>query len=403
MPFAKLPPPLREYSRKAAIVGLGESDYATDYRAARAKAPGWEPLTPEGLATTAFERALADSGLKRSDIDGVTVSFLYGGPDAAEIATMLGIKARYTHNAFGLMAGPVPEVVGAIAEGKCDTVAMIYGVASRSKGRVFGGTNFDEYGGAPSSYFYHNVWGWSSQVAHWAFIWQYYKHRYGKTDADLGEVAMQLRKHAQAHPQAIMQTPMTIEDYLGSRYIVKPLRLFDACLVNDGGVCLIIQRADKARDMARKPVGIAGWGESKVKGAKMHQLVREGLSRQFQDAGAQALSMADISLSDVQHFEGYDASTMHLVNHIEGLGFTKPGEALDWWKDGQMTLGGKLPVNMAGGMLSGSYMHGWNHVAEIVRQIRQEADGRQIPDLEISLFTMAQTDQVHPLILTRGV
>lgn len=196
---------------------------------------------------------------------------------------------------------------------------------------------------------------------------------------------------------------MTITDYLGSRFIVKPLRLFDMCLVNDGGVCLIVTRADKARDVAKMPVAIAGWGKSQVRADKLDALVRCQLRDQFQDAGAQALAMAGLSLADIGHFEAYDAASMHFVNHIEGHGFAEPGTALDGFRAADFGHGGRLPVNTAGGMISGSYMHGWNHIAEIVRQLRHEAAPRQVPGLEASMFSLAETDQVHPLVLTRGL
>ena len=402
MGFPIMPPPSPGFSGKTAIVGVGETDYGDDYKAARAKAEGYTPPTPESLTKLAFERALADSGLERKDIDGLTVSYLYGGPDVADVARDLGISPRFQQESFGLMAGTLPEVCGAIAEGKCDTVAMIYAVATRSIGRKFGGQNFGDDSGAPASYYYHNPWGFSSQAAHWALIWRNYMETYGKTEADLAEVAVQLRKNAQQHPQAIMQKPLTVEDYLASRYIVKPLHLVDMCLVNDGGVCLIIRRSDMAKDTAKPPVGIAGWGESVVKRDKLQTLVRDRLRPQFQESGQQALTMAGMDIGDIQHFECYDAATIHLINHLEGHGLVEQGTGLDFVKDGGIGVGGKLPTNTAGGMLSGSYMHGWNHVAEITRQLRHEAGPRQVPGVEISMFSLAQTDRVHPLIFTRG-
>jgi acetyl-CoA acetyltransferase len=403
----KMPPAARELSGRAAIVGLGESDYALDYQAARAKAPGFEPPTPERLAQTAFERALADSGLKREDIDGVSVSFLYGGPTAAETAEHLGLEPRYAKSQGGIMAGPLPVVCADIAAGEADTVAMIYAVASRSIGRKYGGKTYSddamEEGGAPLSYYYHHPWGWSSQAAHWAFVWSYYQAAHGATEADLAEVAMQLRRNAMANDNAIMRKPLTLEDYLASRYVVRPLHLFDLCLVNDGAVCLIVRRADKASGLPHAPVLVAGWGESKVKETKMDYLVRQRLRPQCQDAAAQAFGMAGLSPADVGHFEGYDASTIHLISQLEGFGFAEPGAGLAGWKTGDYAPRGKLPVNTAGGMLSGSYMHGWNHVAEITRQVRGEAGERQTPNLKAALFSLAQTDQVHPILFTRGV
>jgi acetyl-CoA acetyltransferase len=396
-----MPPSSREMSRKAAIVGLGETDYDLDYKAARTKPPGYEPPTPEALAQMAFERALADSGLKREDVDGISTSFLYGGPSPRETAELLSLEPRYVVENAGIMAGPLPVVCAAIAAGDCDTVAMIYAVASRAVGRKYGGTTFSG-GGAPASYYYHHPWGWSSQAAHWAFVWSTYQTVYGTTEADLATVAIQLRENAIGTPGAIMRTPLTLEAYLASRYVVRPLHLFDLCLVNDGAVCLIVRRTDKSFGLPHAPVLVAGWSEAKVKENKMHMLVRERLRPQIRAAADEAFAMAGLSLSDVGHFEGYDASTIHLISQLEGFGFAEPGEGLAFCKAGKMARGGGLPVNMAGGMLSGSYMHGWNHVAEITRQLRREAVSRQIPDLEVSLFSLAQTDQVHPVVFVRG-
>jgi acetyl-CoA acetyltransferase len=397
-----LPPPSRAMSCRAAIVGIGETDYYRDYQAVRARAPDFVPPTPESLASRAFERALADCGLQRGDIDAVSVSFLYGGPSAPDMARLLGLTPRHFIENIGIMAGPLQRVCADIATGRCDTVAMLYAVASRSIGRQFGGAGYTGEGGTPTSYYYYHPWGWSSQAAHWALIYQYYQGMYGTTEEDLGTVAMQLRRNALLNDNAIMQTPLSMEQYLQSRYIVRPLHLFDLCLVNDGAVCLIVRRADKSRDLPHPPVLVAGWGESKTPNSKLHYLVRERLRPQLQQAGRQALEMASLNLSDVQHFEGYDASTIHLIDQIEGYGFTEPGSGLDFCKRGQMAVGSRLPVNTAGGMLSGSYMHGWNHVVEIARQLRHEAGPRQIGNVEVSLFSLAQTDQVHPIVFVRG-
>jgi len=401
-PQPKMPPSAAELSCKAAIVGVGETDFAADYRAWRARGPGFEAPEVEGLAACAFERALEDSGLARSEIDGLSVSFLYGGPTAPEVAQMLGLKPRYMIDNGGIMAGPLPVACAAVASGECDTIAMVYAVTPRSLARKFGGEPMAGTA-APPSYYYFHPWGWSSQAAHWAYIWRYYQNEFGATEADLGAVAIQLRNNAIMNSNAIMQTPLSIEDYLASRYIVRPLRLLDLCLVNDGGVCLIVRRADRTRHLRHAPVLVAGWGESKVRSKKMHTLVRERLAPQIQEAGDQAFSMAGMGVSHVQHFECYDAATIHLIGQFEGFGFAAPGEGLEFCKAGGMAVGGRMPVNTAGGMLSGAYMHGWNHVAEITKQLRHEATGRQIEGVEISLFSLAQTDQVHPILFKRGV
>lgn len=399
---AGMPPSSRELSRKAAIIGVGETDFHLDYKAARAKAPGYAPPTPESLAKTAFERALSESGLRREDIDGLSVSFTYGGPDPGAMAALLGLQPRYLIENGGIMAGPLPVVCADIAAGKCDTVAMVYAVASRAIGRQYGGRTYEAGPQMPRSYYYYHPWGWSSQAAHWAMMFSHYQAQFGVTEADLGAVALQLRRNAMANPNAVMQTPLSLEDYLSSRYIVRPLHLFDMCLVNDGAVCLIVSRADLAREASPSPVLVAGWGASKVRQNKMHYLIRERLRPQLQEAGRQALAMADLDLSDIQHFEGYDAASIHLVAQLEGYGFAEPGAGLDAFKDGSFAVGGRLPVNTAGGMMSGAYMHGWNNLAEIVRQLQGQAGARQIAGAETAMFSVAQSDQAHPVIFARG-
>ncbi len=398
-----MPPADRSLARKAAIVGLGETDYAADYQAARIKAPGYALPSPESLATTAFERALADSGLDRDDIDGISVSFLYGGPDAATMGGMLGLRPRYAIENGGIMAGPLPVVCADIAEGKADTVAMIYAVASKSIGRQYGGSTYSgDQDRTPSSYYYHHPWGWSSQAAHWAMIVSHYHQQFGTGEDDLGAVAMQLRRNAIGNSNAIMRAPMSIEDYRASRYIVRPLHLFDMCLVNDGAVCLIVRRADLAKNLAHDPVLVSGWGAAKIKHGKMNALIRERLRPQMQDAGQQALDMAGVSLSDIGHLEAYDPASIHLVNQLEGYGFVGVGQGLAAVRAGEIAVDGRIPTNVAGGMMSESYMHGWNHVAEVVRQLRHEAGDRQIAGLEVAMSSLAQTDQAHPIIYQRG-
>jgi acetyl-CoA acetyltransferase len=396
-----MPPPARELSRKAAIVGLGETDYAKDYAAERAKAPGYEAPTVEGSCLLAFERALADAGLTRDDIDGLSGSFTFGGPDPETLAGVLGIEPKFNIANGNIMAGPLPVVCEAIARGEAETVAMIFCVISRTFGRQFGGSDEFTGEGVPPSYYYFHPWGWSSQAAHWAMMFAHYQAVFGKREEDLGAVAMQLRRNAIAQPNSVMTKPMSLDDYMASRYVVRPLHLFDICMVNDGAVCLIVRRADRARAMMKPPVLVAGWGESKIKTDKMRVMVRDRLRPQMQDAGSQALAMAGLTLADVRHFEGYDASTIHLINQVEGFGFTDPGAGLDFCRDGQMSREGRLPTNMAGGNLSNSYMQGWGHVAEVVRQLRGEAP-LQIANLRVSMSAVTQTDQSHPLIFERG-
>jgi acetyl-CoA acetyltransferase len=393
--------PSKELSRVAAIVGVGHTDYGVDYAAARQKDPAAVSPSSEALRQVAFDRALADSGLRREDIDGFSLSAVYESelpPESA--AKAIGLEPRCYVRGEATMARIVPRSVAALASGRCNAIALVYDAVSRQIGRQFGGGTYT--GNERFSYYYYHPWGWSSQAAHWALMCRYYMSTYGATEADLGSVALTLRRYAMVNPDAIMRGPLTIEDYLDSRYIVRPLHLFDMCLVNDGAVCLILTLNGRARDLLHTPVLIAGWGDTEVTTSKMHYMVKEGLRTQLQEAGRQAFDMAGMSVSEVDHFQGYDASSIHLICQMEGYGLVEPGEGLNFCKDAQMSLGGSLPVNTSGGMLSEAYMHGWNHAVEAVRQLRHEMGARQVQGIRTSMSSVATTKAAHPLLMTRG-
>ncbi|MGE0880281.1 MAG: thiolase family protein [Acidimicrobiia bacterium] len=388
----------RSLSNRYAIVGVGETDYAVDYRAAREKPEGYVPPDAATLGRRAFERALADSGLDPSDVDGLCASFTYGGATPDEFAAMLGLRTSYTMRGGGMM--PFLSALEAVASGKCDVMAVVHSLPSQSTGRQYGGQTYG--GGGRDSYYYYHPWGWSSQAAHWAMMFTHYATTYGATEADLGEVAITLRENAQRNPNATMRTPLSIDDYLASRYIVAPMRLYDMCLVNDGAVCVIITNAARARDLPHTPVLISGWANTYVTHSKMHYMVRERLRPQLADAAAEAFCMAELSLGDVNHFEGYDAASIHLINQLEGYGFVEAGDGLAFWKAGHTKLGGTIPTNTSGGMMSEAYLQGWNLIAECVRQLRHDAGERQIADANVSLFSFATTDSAHPIVFSRG-
>ena len=401
--YVKMPPSTPENSRKTSIVGIGETDYFRDYQAARERREGWKPLSRDQLIKLAFDRALADSGLEAKAVDGLAVSATFDPPDPNELAGQLGLSPRRAWRNGHIMAGPLPAVCGEILSGNHDVIAMVFCVTPRTARRVFGGAATHEPGQAgPSSYYYYHPWGFSSQAAHWALIATHYQNVYGATEEDIGAVPIQVRRHASANPNAIMQKPLTMDQYLSSRYIVRPLHLFDICLHNDGAVCLIVSRTDMARDLPNVPVDVAGWGESYVKQDKMDMMVRQRLRPIMQDAAAQVFSMAGLGLEDVDHFEGYDAGSIHLINQVEGFGFADPGTGLDFCKDGQMTFGGRIPTNTSGGNMSESYMQGWSQVVEVVRQLRHQAGPRQVENAQVSLSALTQSDATHPILFQRG-
>jgi acetyl-CoA acetyltransferase len=254
----------------------------------------------------------------------------------------------------------------------------------------------------PATYYYFHPWGWSSQIAHWALMFTRYQVLYGATEAELGAIAVTLRNNAVLNGNAIMRAPITISDYLDARYIVTPLRLLDACLVNDGGACIILRRSALSGGLAHVAVHVEGWGDAEVKFSKLEFIVKHRLRPQFQEAAEAAFTMAGITHCDVDLFQGYDSSTVQLLNQIEGYGFVPQGTCLQHWAAGHMERDGRLPVNTSGGMLSEAFMHGWSHVVEAVHQLRHEAGARQVPGARVAMSSFATSESAHPLVLRRG-
>jgi acetyl-CoA acetyltransferase len=385
----------------AAIVGVGTTDYPDGYAPKSVPASARQYSGDADLAAIAFERALHDSGIERGEIDGLSISMRGGDPSTTTecLAATFGVKPTYVHRSGTMMAGVVPRAIEAIARSDCTTVALVYAGTRRLAGATFGGS---ESTTGPATYYYFHPWGWSSQIAHWALMFKRYQVLYGATEAQLGAIAVTLRSNAVLNDNAIMRAPITISDYLAARYIVTPLRLLDACLVNDGGACIVLRRSDLSEGLAHVAVHVTGWGDAEVKFSKLDYMVKQRLRPQFQEAGDAALTMAGISHDEIDLFLGYDSSTVQLLNQIEGYGFVPQGTCLQQWGLGHMERDGRLPVNTSGGMLSEAFMHGWSHVIEAVYQLRHEAGARQVADANIAMSSFATSESAHPLILKRG-
>lgn len=356
----------------AAVIGVGQSDYVGDY--ARVKA-GEKPHDSYGYAAIAFNQALADAGITRDDIDGLIV-----GPTIAYERTgeILGINPTWGGQADAMLA--VIEACMAINAGLAHTVALVYGNDQRSAAIQYGGP--EAMGGSLFlSYVYHAPWGYTSQGALYAMMFRRFMELTGCTEAQLGEVAVAQRLAASLTPHAIMRKPITIEDYLDSRYICEPLHLFDYCLINDGGVVLIISEAGRAKQIGKKPpVVVHGVGRYDLnRGATSLEPRLLDFYRPAQERCAeQVFNMAGLGPSDMDAVQVYDSFSCHVPFALEGYGYCRSGDVGRFMAEDGISLKGKLPVNTAGGHLSESYMQGWAHQVEAVRQVRGECGAHQV-------------------------
>ena len=332
-----------------------------------------------GLHADAALNALADAGLKPSDIDGVATA----GENPTSIAHYLGIVPTWVD---GTAVGGcsfmlhVRHAAAAIESGYCKTVLITHGESGRS--RVGGGGRFGGGGGASLQGQFEAPFGPVGPPTLFTIPVLRYLKTYGLTREDLAWVAVIQREWAAMNPRASYRDPITVDDVMSSDMIAWPFTKLMCCLVTDGGGALILTSADRAKDFPRKPVYVLGTGES-VETPMVSQMADFTSSRAFRISSKQAFAEAGVKHADVDHLMIYDAFAHLPLYGLEDLGFCQRGEAAAFIRERNTAPGGKLPLNTNGGGLS--YMHsGMYALQESVRQMRGIAPA-QVPGAKISV------------------
>jgi acetyl-CoA acetyltransferase len=363
---------------RVAVAGVGNTAFGALYRDLDPERSAYE------LGAQAFVAALEDGGLSKADVDGVLVCRI---PDYGRMCDVLGIRHPRFVNVIeggGRQASLTLQYAAlAIAAGQADVVACIYGNNGRSVGARYGGGA----GGGNETGISDAAYGMTSPGAAVAHMFRRHQHLYGTKEETLGHLAINNRLNAALNPNAVMQAPITMEDYLASRYIAEPLRLLDYCLINDGGVCLIVTSAERARELRKPPVLIHSLG---MAGDFDHQYtVDDCFFGALEMVGRDLFEGSDISRADIDVAQIYDNFTPTLLFTLEGLGFCKRGEGGDWITPERIARDGELPINTSGGHTSESYMQGWALIAEAVRQVRGECGERQVANCRTALYACA--------------
>ena len=206
-----------------------------------------------------------------------------------------------------------------------------------------------------------------------------------------GAVAVALRRHASRNPNAMMRTPITLEDHQKSRMIADPLHLFDCCLESDGACAVIVTSADRARDFAQPPVWIMG--ASQGSGTRGQGIIfRDDLARaESVYTAADVYRSAGVGPEDIDALMVYDHFTPFVIFSLEAYGFCALGEGGPFVEDGRIEFDGSLPVNTHGGNHSEAYIHGITHICEAVRQFRGTSTSQvEAPELILSCSSVAQ-------------
>lgn len=376
------------------VVGIGETDYLTDYRKVRNGMVGTDDY---GYAARAFVRALKDSGLKKSDIDGLIV-----GPTTAyeRMGEILGINPKWS--AQGDASTSVILADMAIRMGYAECIALVYGNAQRSGGTQYGGQKAMG-GDSFLSYVYYAPWGMTSQGALYGIMTRRYMEEFGLSREELGNVAVSQRKFASMNENAIMRVPISIDDYLNSRYIAEPLCLYDYCLINDGGVCLIITTEERAKKLHVPLVEIGGIARSdyNLGATQLRPRLIDFYHTPHKEAAERLYNHVGFGPEDVDSLQIYDSFSSHILFALEGFGFCPMGEAGDYISKGSIGPGGKHPVNTSGGHLSESYMQGWNHQIEAIRQLRGQAGPRQVNNCQNVQYISDIAGKVNTIMYLR--
>ncbi|MCF3945413.1 thiolase [Acidiphilium iwatense] len=354
---------------RSAVVGIGTAGLG--------EAPG---RTAMELLAQASLAAIADAGLSLADIDGIFAATSSHAFPTLSVAEYLGLRPRFfdgTNIGGASFEMHLLQAALALDAGLCDVALICYGSNQRTaSGRLvsMSETQWHEAPYRPRH-----------PITAYALAASRHMHLYGTTRAMLAEVAVAARQWANWNPDAFARGKLSREDVLSSRMISDPLTKYDCCLVTDGGGACVMVRADRARDLKRKPAFLLG-----AAGAHSHRSIaqmRDLTVTAAAESGPRAFEMAGLALGDVDLVMLYDAFTINTILFLEDLGFCPKGEGGRFVQDGAIAPGGRLAVNTNGGGLSCVHpgMYGMFLIIEAVTQLRGDAGERQLPRCEVAL------------------
>ena len=361
---------MKNLRNRYCIVGVGNTAYG--------KNPGVSQVAHNILA---IRSALEDAGLEAKQLDGIltkaptsTFPMLWG----PKIAEALRVQPKVTgtiDQAGASNIGLIQYAVSAIELGQAEYIAISYGDNPRtgtraSYARPRGEDALAGLFGAPSSY---------------AMVAKRHMYEYGTTPEQLANVAIAHRTHASMNPGAQFQELFTLEEYLASRWVAEPFRLLDCCPVSDGGAAYIITTEKNAKELNKDPIYIEGIGQGHPSWDffRRPELATSGAAV----AGKMAFDSAQMTTDDVDFCEIYDCFTIVPLISLEEYGFVEKGEGGSFYEEKRTHIGGELPCNTSGGLLSETGMPGTQLVVEAVRQLRGECENRQVEGAEVGLVS----------------
>jgi acetyl-CoA acetyltransferase len=399
--------------RRAVISGIGQSDVGR--RLGRSDID---------LTVEAAERAIADAGLTRDDIDGLATypgmgagTPGFAGPTGPDVQDALGLSLNW-HDGGGEGPAQMRAVIVAalaVAAGLARHV-LVYrtvseGSAQGTGGRQGIGGSGGGGGGVPrfGSFMQWSLPFGAVSAANWlAMVAQRRMHEFGLTREQLGAIAVNNRANAGLNPKAIYRDPMSLSDYLAARMITTPLCLFDCDAPCDGSTAVIVSHRDVAADLDHPAVQINAVGTA-LRGRPSWDQFDDMTSMAARDAAASMWERTELRPGDVDTAQLYDGFSILTVVWIEALGFCGRGESGPFIEGGgAIARDGVLPLNTAGGQLSGGRLHGFGLIHEACVQLRGEGGARQVErpggrPVEVAAVGNGGGPIAGSMLLTRGV
>ena len=363
---------------KSCISGIGETVYM------------------RGSAKTAFElqiesslKAIADAGLTPKEIDGIIPIGIVSGT-ADDFIENFGLPdLRFSAVVPHGGASPVMALqcaAAAVASGACNHVLITFGrnvsaASNKAGARIHQMPQFHYV-----TEFEYPM-GAIAPAQLYAPMARRHMELYGTTVEQFGEVAVACREHALLNTNAVMKKPITLEDHRNSRMIADPFRLLDCSLESDGGAAVVVSAAERAGDLRHRRVFISGVAEGHPHSPGSITQRDDMTSLGIAKAAPRAFQMAGVTHADIDVAEIYDCFTYAVIRQLEDMGFCAKGEGGPFVEGGRLRLGGALPTNTHGGLLSQAHVWGMNHIVELVRQLRGDAGAAQVHDAQVGLVT----------------
>jgi len=364
-------------SGKTAVTGVGDTRYTRQ-----------SGRSEQALTLEASLNAIRDAGLDPKQIDGI-IAYANLQVTAEEIVTAFGIPdlrfSATTPMGGASCVAAVQAAAAAIAAGICRHVLLPIGRNGSSGARI--GMRVQQMPQFRLIGEFEMPLGAIAPAQLYAPMARRHMELYGTRSEQFGEIAVSTRENAILNGNAMMLKPITLDDHQASRMISDPLRLLDCSLESDGGAAVVISSIEAAKDLRKPPVAILGVAEGHPDSPSAITQRPDICTFGTAKAAPRAFSMAGVTHDDIDVAEIYDCFTFNVLCQIEDLGFCQKGEGGAFVEGGRIRLGGKLPINTHGGLLSQAHMAGMNHIVELARQLRGEAGKAQVTGAQIGLVT----------------